>query len=81
MQEIPYLQPLTAPDRGFKPAPGSILLRELPRDAGERGSRDCRRGGERQWLARLIGRQIAREEHERPEAANDNEPAGEAGER
>ena len=31
-------------------------------------------------LARLLGRQIAREEFARIEAANDNTPAGEAGE-
>ncbi|MCY4550758.1 MAG: hypothetical protein OXC28_20540 [Defluviicoccus sp.] len=32
-------------------------------------------------LARLLGRQIARERFARPEAANDNAPAGEADER
>ncbi len=32
-------------------------------------------------LARLLGRQIAREHFARPEAANDNAPAGEADER
>ena len=32
-------------------------------------------------LARLIGRQIAREEDERLHAANDNTPVGDAGER
>ena len=30
-------------------------------------------------LARLIGRRIAREEYERPDATNDNEPAKDAG--
>ena len=32
-------------------------------------------------LARLLGRQIAREHFHQPEAANDNAPTGEAGER
>ena len=32
-------------------------------------------------LARLLGRQIAREHFQQPEAANDNAPTGEAGER
>jgi len=32
-------------------------------------------------LARLLGRQIARERFARPEAASDNAPAGEADER
>ena len=97
MQEIPYLSHLTWPNHGAKSTPGSVVLREARGDAGERRSRDwrhARRGDERQWrgggadryrrgdtLARLIGRRIAREELERLDAANDNAPAKNSGER
>ena len=96
MQEIPYLSRLTWPNLGAKWTPGSVVLREARGDAGERGSwnyRHARRGGERQWgaaaridsavmtLARLIGRRIAREELERLDAANDNAPGKDAGEK
>lgn len=64
VQEIPYRQPLTAPDRGFKPALESILLREIPGDAGKRGSRDCRRSAlaeiDRDPAISRVGGRIAR---------------------
>lgn len=57
MQEIPCRSRLTWPNYGSKSTPGSIVLREMPGDAGQGTSRDCRhrrRGGERQ--PRLGGR-------------------------
>ncbi len=52
-----------------------------PGQAGPGGGAQARIDAAVLRLARLIGRQIAREEFDRPNAANDNEPAGEAGER
>ena len=52
-----------------------------PGQAGPGGGAQARIDDAVMRLARLIGRQIAREQFDRPEAANDNRPAGEAGER
>ena len=96
MQGIPYMSGLTWPNRGAKWTPGCVVLRETLRDAGERGSRNCRHAGATAndngeaearvetavlTLARLIGRRIAREDLDRLDAANDNAPEKDAGEK
>ena len=48
--------------------------------ANDNGGPDARIRAVSMTLARLLGRQIAREEFERSRPANDNAPAGEAGE-
>ena len=52
-----------------------------PGQAGPDGGAQARIDAAVLRLARLIGRRIAREEFEARRAANDNAPAGEAGER
>ena len=49
--------------------------------ANDNGGAEARIEAAVMTLARLIGRQIAREEFQRLEAANDNAPAKDAGER
>ena len=46
--------------------------------ANDNGGPEARIGDAVLRLARLLGRQIAREQFARPGAANDNAPAGEA---
>ena len=60
---------------------GSGATGSGPGQAGPDGGAEARIEDAVLRLARLIGRQIAREEFDRPEAANDNAPTGEAGER
>ena len=57
-------------------APGSV-----PGQAGAGGGAEARIDTAVMTLARLIGRRIAREEYERLDAANDNAPGKDAGER
>ena len=49
--------------------------------ANDNGGAETRIDAAVMTLARLIGRRIAREEYERLDAANDNAPAKDAGER
>ena len=49
--------------------------------ANDNGGAEARIGAAVMMLARLLGRQIAREELRRLEAANDNAPAKDSGER
>ena len=55
--------------------PGSVSPGSGPGQAGA----EARIDAAVMTLARLLGRQIAREEFERSRAANDNAPAGEVG--
>ena len=49
--------------------------------ANDNGTAEARVGAAALVIARLIGRQIAREEYERLHAANDNAVIGDSGER
>ncbi len=49
--------------------------------ANDDGGAEARIGAAVLTVARLLGRQIAGEAFERPDAANDNRPVSEAGER
>ena len=49
--------------------------------ANDNGGAEARTDTAVMTLARIIGRRIAREEYERLDAANDNAPAKDAGER
>ena len=60
-------------DRGIAGARGAA--------ANDNGGPEARIETAVMTLARLLGRQIAREEFRRLEAVNDNESAGDAGER
>ena len=60
-------------DRGYSALRGEA--------ANDNGGPEARIGAAVKTLARLLGRQIAREEFRRLEAANDNAPARDAGER
>ena len=58
---------------------GIVVMRGVA--ANDNGEAEARVDTAVLTLARLIGRRIAREEFDRIEAANDNAPANEAGER
>ncbi len=60
---------------------GSGATGSGPGQAGPDGGAQARIDDAVMRLARLIGRQIAREEFEARRAANDNAPTGEAGQR
>ena len=49
--------------------------------ANDSGSAETRVQAAVLWIARLLGRQIAREQFERLKSANDNTPVREAGDR
>ena len=71
-------------DRGGRAAndnPGSGAPGSGPGQAGAGSGAEARIDAAVMRLARLIGRQIAREEFDRLKAANDNAPEGEAHER
>ena len=88
MQDIPYGQSLTSLNRGSNPLPRAYCCgrrRELtdtenPVYSAVRGGWEARVRAAVTVLARLIGRRIAREQHDRCDAANDNAPAKDAGE-
>ena len=61
--------------------PESEDRRIADRVANDNGGAQARIDAAVMRLARLIGRQMAREEFGRFDAANDNAPTGEAGER
>ena len=61
--------------------PGSGAPGSGPGQAGAGGGAEARIGTAVMMLARLLGRQIAREEFRRMQAANDNAPAKDAGEK
>ena len=61
--------------------PGSGFPGSGPGQAGAGGGAEARVGAAVMTLARLIGRRIAREEFDRLDAANDNAPEKDAGER
>ena len=58
---------------------GIVAMRGLA--ANDNGGAEARIDTAVMSLARLIGRRIAREEYERLDAANDNAPGKDAGER
>ena len=60
--------------------PGSGTPRLGRGQAGTGSGAEARIDAAVMTLARLLGRRIAREEFDRLDAANDNAPAGEAGE-
>ena len=68
-------------NRRGRPRPRGAAANDNPGSAsGEDGGPEARIEAAAMTLARLLGRQIAREEFTRIEAANDNAPTGEAGE-
>ncbi len=66
-------------DRGIAGARGVAANDNPGSGAGAGGSAEVRIDTVVMTLARLLGRQIAREEFRRLEAANDNPPAKDAG--
>ncbi|MDE0433783.1 MAG: hypothetical protein OXH92_07210 [Bryobacterales bacterium] len=68
-------------DRGVGAGRGEAANDNPGSGTGAGGGPEARIGTAVMTLARLLGRQIAREKFRRLEAANDNTPAKDAGER
>ena len=68
-------------DRGVGAGRGEAANDNPGSGTGAGGGPEARIGNAVMTLARLLGRQIAREEFRRLKAANDNEPAGDADDR